>query len=403
MSTDNQVLQNNENKVPKWVWWVVVVLVLVAAVLAYLVYAQKNKSTSVAQSEEVVNEAKPTLETFKDPYTGVVLDYDPSKVKVVANDYSGKENSFTQRAFDSSKVTLFVNMVDITQTILSPEGSSILNWVERAKRNELKDVSFTNKNGITLYRENKINDGSHETTGFTVVRGNILVTITTNTLRGTEKENTSNLGSVNYYDLLKETVDTLRFAKASDFTVAQKDLAQIFHYCIYTNKYSSGDDIGKKDSQCIKMKTLYDSSDVDTRRSSEACDSVKDEDVTGDGAKDKVVSFSACGSGGSYPAVYSAHNGFIDHYTLEYPEGRYPKARTERSYPDVGLAHFAVFNGKIVVAVPVHSEQDDCHTCVTGGMEFIQYSFNGNSFEVANYKYDPNHLWDYEELKHNPF
>jgi len=65
MSTDNQVLQDSENKVPKWVWWVVVVLVLVAAVLAYLVYAQKNKSTSAAQSEEVVNEAKPTLETFR--------------------------------------------------------------------------------------------------------------------------------------------------------------------------------------------------------------------------------------------------------------------------------------------------------------------------------------------------
>ena len=405
MSTGNQVLQNSKNKVPKWVWLAIAFLALVAVVLVYLLYVQKNKAITVTQPEEeaVNEELKPALETFKDPYTGVVLDYDPEKVRVVANDYSGQENSFTQQAFDPNKVTVFINMLDAKRTVFSPDQNNIADWVEKANSGELKDLSYVNKNGITLYRENKINDWSYERTGFTAVRENMLITITTNTLRRASGENPSTLSSVEYYDIFKETVDTLRFAKASDFTTAQKDLAKVFHYCIYTNKYQNGDDIGEKDSQCIAMKRLYDSSDIDDRRSSEACDGVKDEDVTGDGAKDKVISFSACGSGSSYPAVYSAHNGFINHYVLEYPEGRYPNVRTEKSYPDTGLSQFAVFDGKVVVAVPVHSEQDDCHTCVTGGVEFIQYSFKGNGFEIANYKYDPNYKWDYEELTQNPF
>lgn len=388
----------------KWLWIIlgVVAGVLLISSTSYVVWRNKAvkkppqtktiSATSTSSTSSTSNIPARFTATYRDVTAGIEFRYDSQKVHVVecegyTCDY-GKENQMPISVSAWTYNKYFAYGTGDAKTFKESYDSIISNVKNKtASKDRYGTIEYyENPAGIGFTSgDSEVMPGIGCEEGWSSYRGNSVFQVTW-TLYGCESWALAGWNEDTMAQELKEIIATVRYLSPDELTAKEKDLINFDYLSFFT----AGSLIKAEEEKKGK-------------ESGALCGAIVSMDITGNVAVDLTITDSACGSGSVYPIVLSANNGYVQQYDLDYPRDRYPKTITDKSYPDTGLTQSAVFDHKLVVAVPVHSQQDDCHLCVTGGAEFIQYSWEGKGFGVSDYKYDENYKWNFESLARNPF
>ena len=361
---------------PKHLAWIVVatiaLMLLLVGVLAWTTYRSTGQwtlqtylPTGKPSQPAVTNTVTKDEGTWhREPLAGLEFKYDPATTKVFG--YSNRPDEATTATGpvnDPTKVEIGVDMVDLGKYIKTdtmPEN--LQNIIDNLSGKQSTAKIITNANGIKFMELSELDPGIGCNIGWVTRRNDLLIHIYTWTVQCETYEPKVDASVV--ASTLRSAIDSVRYVSVTD---EQKNLTNLDEYHIY-------------DTSTTKAVLTEQKQD---------CDVVKVDDVTGDGNNDLIMQFSGCGSSTSYPVVLTMHNGHLQDYYLAHPDTSYTGPTSGTAGPDTGLAILDIENGKINLVVPVHSEADDCHTCITGGVESMWYKWTKDGFVIDTYNYNP--------------